>query len=359
MFARDPGIRHDRHPRRQCRPATRFRFRRDDAGTMEHGARRQPDRPVSVCPRGRERISAPRRRPVRVQRRRQDHLHEFGASGDPWAGHANYATSKGGIKMLMESMAQELAPQAHPRQRHRARRDPNADQHRGLADTQEAYDALMTLVPYGRIGEPEDIARAAVWLASDDSDYVVGTTLFVDGGMTLIPASRPAAEADVGPLRRDRHRQRPGRRLAWRTGWRRPASASCCWSAATICRGRPANWDSQDGVRRRRLSGAGDLVRHGRRAASIPACTTTSAAIPRSTARRCSACASAISARCSTRTASRPPGRCGYDVFEPYYAEAEALFHVHGQRGEDPTEPPVQRRRIPIRRSRTSRASRR
>jgi glucose 1-dehydrogenase len=54
-------------------------------------------------------------------------------------------------------------------------------------DTEEAYDQLMTLVPYGRIGEPEDIARAAVWLASDQSDYVVGTTLFVDGGMTLYP----------------------------------------------------------------------------------------------------------------------------------------------------------------------------
>ena len=74
----------------------------------------------------------------------------------------------------------------HPRQCHRARRDPDADQYLGLAD-QGAYDALMTLVPYGRIGEPEDIARAAVWLASDHSDYVVGTTLFVDGGMTLYP----------------------------------------------------------------------------------------------------------------------------------------------------------------------------
>src|SRR5207244_1579547 len=51
----------------------------------------------------------------------------------------------------------------------------------------EAYAALMTLVPYGRIGEPEDVARAAVWLASDEADYVTGTTLFVDGGMTLYP----------------------------------------------------------------------------------------------------------------------------------------------------------------------------
>ena len=104
----------------------------------------------------------------------------------PWAGHANYATSKGGIKLLMESMAQEVAPK-------RIRVNaiaPGAIRtpiNTTAWQTREAYDRLMTLVPYGRIGEPEDIARAAVWLASDHSDYVVGTTLFVDGGMTLYP----------------------------------------------------------------------------------------------------------------------------------------------------------------------------
>jgi glucose 1-dehydrogenase len=104
----------------------------------------------------------------------------------PWAGHANYATSKGGIKLLMESMAQELAP-------HRIRVNaiaPGAIRtsiNTVAWQTPEAYARLMTLVPYGRIGEPEDIARAAVWLASDHSDYVVGTTLFIDGGMTLYP----------------------------------------------------------------------------------------------------------------------------------------------------------------------------
>jgi glucose 1-dehydrogenase len=104
----------------------------------------------------------------------------------PWAGHANYATSKGGIKMLMESLAQEVAP-------NRIRVNaiaPGAIRtpiNTAAWKTTQAYDALMTLVPYGRIGEPEDIARAAVWLASDDSDYVVGATLFVDGGMTLFP----------------------------------------------------------------------------------------------------------------------------------------------------------------------------
>ncbi|HEY5238361.1 MAG TPA: SDR family oxidoreductase [Rhizomicrobium sp.] len=104
----------------------------------------------------------------------------------PWAGHANYATSKGGIKLLMESMAQELAPK-HIRVNGIA---PGAIQtpiNVSAWNTPEALKSLLTLIPYGRIGLPEDIARAAVWLASDDSDYVVGTTLFVDGGMTLYP----------------------------------------------------------------------------------------------------------------------------------------------------------------------------
>ena len=105
----------------------------------------------------------------------------------PWAGHANYAASKGGVKLLMQSLAQELAP-------HRIRVNsvaPGAIQtpiNRAAWETKQAYDALMTLIPYHRIGEPEDVARAAVWLASDDSDYVVGATLFIDGGMTLFPA---------------------------------------------------------------------------------------------------------------------------------------------------------------------------
>ena len=104
----------------------------------------------------------------------------------PWAGHANYATSKGGVMMLMESIAQEYAP-------HRIRVNgiaPGAIRtpiNRAAWETKQAYDALMTLIPYNRIGEPEDVARAAVWLASDDSDYVVGATLFIDGGMTLYP----------------------------------------------------------------------------------------------------------------------------------------------------------------------------
>ena len=104
----------------------------------------------------------------------------------PWAGHVNYAASKGGIMMLMQSMAQELAP-------HRVRVNsigPGAIRtpiNTAAWSTPEAYADLMTLVPYKRIGEPDDIAQAAVWLASDAADYVTGATLFVDGGMTLYP----------------------------------------------------------------------------------------------------------------------------------------------------------------------------
>jgi glucose 1-dehydrogenase len=104
----------------------------------------------------------------------------------PWAGHVNYAASKGGVMLMMKSIAQEVAP-------YRIRinsiapgaiRTPiNTD----AWQTPEAYEALMTLVPYKRIGEPEDIGRAAVWLASDHADYVNGISLFVDGGMTLYP----------------------------------------------------------------------------------------------------------------------------------------------------------------------------
>jgi glucose 1-dehydrogenase len=104
----------------------------------------------------------------------------------PWTGHANYAASKGGILMMMKTLAQEVAPQ-------RIRVNgvaPGAIRtpiNTAAWNTPEAYRKLMTLVPYKRIGEPEDIARAVVWLASDQSDYVVGASLFVDGGMTLFP----------------------------------------------------------------------------------------------------------------------------------------------------------------------------
>jgi len=104
----------------------------------------------------------------------------------PWAGHVNYAASKGGIMLMMKSIAQEVAPwrirvnAIAPG----AIRTPINMQ---AWETPEAYAELMKLVPYKRIGEPDDIGRAAVWLASDYSDYINGISLYVDGGMTLYP----------------------------------------------------------------------------------------------------------------------------------------------------------------------------
>ena len=104
----------------------------------------------------------------------------------PWAGHANYAASKGGVMLMMKSLAQEVAP-LRIRVNSIAPGAIRTPINTAAWQTPQAYAKLMELVPYGRIGEPDDVARAAVWLASDQSDYVVGTTLFVDGGMTLYP----------------------------------------------------------------------------------------------------------------------------------------------------------------------------
>jgi glucose 1-dehydrogenase len=104
----------------------------------------------------------------------------------PWAGHVNYAASKGGVMLMMKSMAQEVAP-------YRIRVNsiaPGAIRtpiNMQAWDTPAHYQELLKLIPYKRIGEPEEIGRVAVWLASDESDYMQGTTLFVDGGMTLYP----------------------------------------------------------------------------------------------------------------------------------------------------------------------------
>ncbi|MGD1918850.1 MAG: SDR family oxidoreductase [Pleurocapsa sp.] len=104
----------------------------------------------------------------------------------PWAGHCNYAASKGGVMMLMKSMAQELAPQKI-RVNSIAPGAIKTPINKEAWDTPEAEEKLLELIPYKRVGEPDDIGKAAVWLASDASDYVNGLTLFVDGGMTLYP----------------------------------------------------------------------------------------------------------------------------------------------------------------------------
>lgn len=106
----------------------------------------------------------------------------------PWAGHVNYAVSKGGLDQLMQTLAQETSHQ-------RIRINSIAPGAIRTAINREATEGeqaqkLLELIPYGRIGDVEDVANAVVWLASDLSDYVVGTTLFIDGGMSLYPGFR-------------------------------------------------------------------------------------------------------------------------------------------------------------------------
>lgn len=102
----------------------------------------------------------------------------------PWAGHVNYASSKGAIKMLMQSLAQEYGDR-------KIRVNsicPGAIQtpiNRAAWETPQALNSLMSLIPYNRIGQPGDVGKLAVFLASDDSDYITGTSIFIDGGMTV------------------------------------------------------------------------------------------------------------------------------------------------------------------------------
>jgi glucose 1-dehydrogenase len=107
----------------------------------------------------------------------------------PWAGHVNYAASKGGVMLMMKSLAQEVA-QRGIRVNAIAPGAIRTPINRDAWGDPAAEKKLLRLIPYGRIGEPEDVAAAAVWLASDQSDYVTGTTLMIDGGMSLYPAFR-------------------------------------------------------------------------------------------------------------------------------------------------------------------------
>lgn len=107
----------------------------------------------------------------------------------PWAGHVNYAASKGGVMLMMKSLAQEVAAK-RIRVNGVAPGAIKTEINRPAWETEAEATKLLKLIPYGRIGEPDDIAKAVLWLASDESDYVTGTTLFVDGGMTLYPEFR-------------------------------------------------------------------------------------------------------------------------------------------------------------------------
>ncbi len=104
----------------------------------------------------------------------------------PWAGHINYAASKGGVAMFMQSLAQELGP-------HKIRVNsiaPGAIKtpiNTMAWQTPEAEQNLLKLIPYKRVGVTSDIGNVTVFLCSDLSDYIHGTTVYVDGGMTLYP----------------------------------------------------------------------------------------------------------------------------------------------------------------------------
>jgi glucose 1-dehydrogenase len=105
----------------------------------------------------------------------------------PWAGHVNYAAAKGGVMLLMKSIAQEFAPlriRVNSLSPGAIRTPMNVEK---LASPEDYKRILLDHIPNKRIGEPEDVGRAAVWLVSDDSDYVHGATLYIDGGMTLYP----------------------------------------------------------------------------------------------------------------------------------------------------------------------------
>jgi glucose 1-dehydrogenase len=109
----------------------------------------------------------------------------------PWAGHVNYAASKGGVMLMMKTLAQEMA---HRKIRINAiapgavKTDINA----AVWSNPDSAAVLLKLIPYGRIGESDDVARVAVWLASDEADYINGASITVDGGMSLYPAFRDA-----------------------------------------------------------------------------------------------------------------------------------------------------------------------
>ena len=132
---------------------------------------------------------------------RKQGVHEHGVSAGkiicmssvhdeiPWSGHVNYAAAKGGVKMLMESMAQELAAdkiRVNSISPGAIRTDINKE----TWNTEQAMDKLLELIPYGRIGEGEDIANLCAYLASDVSDYITGATIYIDGGMMLYPGFR-------------------------------------------------------------------------------------------------------------------------------------------------------------------------
>jgi glucose 1-dehydrogenase len=105
----------------------------------------------------------------------------------PWPQFSHYCASKGGLKLFVQSVARELAPHGI----RVASVAPGAIQtpiNKELEEDEEKRADVIAQIPWGRIGEADEVAAAVAWLSSDEASYVVGTTLFVDGGMTLYAA---------------------------------------------------------------------------------------------------------------------------------------------------------------------------
>lgn len=105
----------------------------------------------------------------------------------PWPTFAGYAAAKGSVKMFTKTIAMEYAKdgiRVNAIGPGAINTPINAEK---FAD-KEQYDQTVSMVPMDRIGDPEEVAAGAAWLASKESSYVTGITLFIDGGMTLYPA---------------------------------------------------------------------------------------------------------------------------------------------------------------------------
>lgn len=105
----------------------------------------------------------------------------------PWPTFSHYAASKGGVAMFTKTIALEYADRGI-RANCIGPGAINTPINKEKFDDPKQYESTVSMIPMGRIGDPEDVAAAAAWLASDQARYVTGTTLFVDGGMTLYPS---------------------------------------------------------------------------------------------------------------------------------------------------------------------------
>lgn len=109
-------------------------------------------------------------------------VHEF----IPWPGFAHYCATKGGMKLLAQTAARQLAAKKI-RVINIAPGAIATPINNFVLDDPEATHAVESEIPLGHMGQPDQIAAAVAWAASDQADYVTGTTIVVDGGMSLYP----------------------------------------------------------------------------------------------------------------------------------------------------------------------------